>query len=147
LKPHETAAELLRHIDEKDLPVDLGGKCQCEGGCLMDEMSGEDDEFTSETITVKKGAKHCKVVAVAANQTLCWDFVVEAHDVGFSAQVGGANIAQGILRALFCLRCGAPSTSRAIECECSSLFLALQMLLAPALRATTASTQLKKRAR
>lgn len=100
LKPHETAAELLQHIHEQDLPVDLGGKCACEGGCLMDEMSGEEDGFTCVPIKVKKGAKFALPVSVPACHTICWDFVVAAHDVAFSAVVGGANIAQG--ECVFC---------------------------------------------
>ena len=101
LKPHETAAELLRHIDEEHLPVDLGGKCACEGGCLMDETSGEEDGFTTESVKVKKGAKTSKTVAIAPNQMICWDFVVEAHDVGFRALVGDKNIAEGATQLTF----------------------------------------------
>ena len=75
----------------------------------MDDMTGEDDGFTCETIKVKKGAKVSKVVAVAQNQTLCWDFVVEAHDIGFCATVGGANIAEGKLPKQFAALYAAPS--------------------------------------
>jgi hypothetical protein len=57
LKPSETAEELRKHIDEEALPVDLGGKCACEGGCLMDETSADDDGFIRVPVNVKKGAK------------------------------------------------------------------------------------------
>jgi hypothetical protein len=98
LKPTETAAELLKYIHEEDLPVDLGGKCACEGGCLMDEMSAEDDGFTSVPVKVKKGAKFSLPIAVLARHTICWDFVVDAHDVTFSAFACSANIAPGYLQ-------------------------------------------------
>ena len=67
----------------------------------MDELSGDDDGFTTESIKVKKGAKTSKTVAVAPNQMICWDFVVEAHDVGFRALVGDKNIAEGVTQLTF----------------------------------------------
>jgi hypothetical protein len=95
LKPHETAEELLKHIREEDLPVHLGGKCACPGGCLLDEASGEEDGCSSVAIKIKKGAQYVLPVAVPARHTICWDFVVDEHDVVFSAVADGANIALG----------------------------------------------------
>lgn len=57
LKPGETAEELRKHIHEEALPADLGGTCACEGGCLMDETSADDDGFIRVPVNVKKGAK------------------------------------------------------------------------------------------
>ncbi len=97
LKPHETAAELLKHINDDDLPVELGGKCACEGGCLMDGMAEEDHGFTCVPIEVKKGAKFSMPVAVPANHTICWEFIIDGHDIGFCVMADGANIAPGAL--------------------------------------------------
>ncbi len=97
LKPHETAAELLQHIHEEDLPVDLGGKCECEGGCMLETMPSEDDGFTCVPIKVKKGAKATLPVSVESGHVISWDFVVEAHDVCFRAVAAGANITEGAL--------------------------------------------------
>jgi hypothetical protein len=60
-------------------------------------MPSEDDGFTCVPIKVKKGAKFTLPVSVDSGYVICWDFVVEAHDVCFRAAVGGANITEGAL--------------------------------------------------
>lgn len=96
LKPQDTAAELLKHIDAEELPVELGGRCECAGGCFMDDMVEEDNGFTCVPIQVKKGAKFSMTVAVPANHTISWEFMVEGYDIGFCVFVNDANIAEGM---------------------------------------------------
>ena len=64
----------------------------------MDDMAEEDNGFTCVPIQVKKGAKFSMTVAVPANHTISWEFIVEGYDIGFCVVVNDANIAEGMYR-------------------------------------------------
>jgi hypothetical protein len=97
LKPHETASELLKYIDEDNLPVDLGGRCACAGGCFMDSADTPPDDLqTCVAVSVQAGGKYVVTVSVAEKHTICWDFVLDAYDIAFCARVGSTIITEGI---------------------------------------------------
>jgi len=103
-RPNETAAKLLEVIDAESLPAFLGGKCNCEGGCVP-EVTGEggveaaDGGAVTEELTVPAGKILEKRFNVPAGSTAVWEMTVAANDVGFRVEfapqgspAGGKNM-------------------------------------------------------
>jgi hypothetical protein len=50
-------ADLIKQIEEPNLPADLGGKCQCPQGCSLSDAGPWNPESTSTaTVTAKDAA-------------------------------------------------------------------------------------------
>jgi hypothetical protein len=73
-KDHETKAKLLEDIDAECLPVELGGTCNCAGGCVpssLDEIT--ESEGMTEKIVVGRGSTETRVVDLVTGAMLVWE--------------------------------------------------------------------------
>jgi hypothetical protein len=98
LNPVETPEALLQVIDADKLPAFLGGKCECEGGCVPMPKDGEDtfaedigDSFT-EDVKVHAGEDLVKEFALLPREQITWEFLsTTGHDVRFDAKFVDAH--------------------------------------------------------
>ena len=80
LPPEETTETLLQCIDAEHLPAFLGGKCECEDGCVPEQKlesspigGGDGDTFTEE-IVVPAGKTFVKEFELVAGEEVAWEF-------------------------------------------------------------------------
>ena len=98
VNPKETTETLLQVIDADKLPAFLGGKCECEGGCVPMPKDGEDtfaedigDSFT-EDVKVHAGEDLVKEFALLPREQITWEFLsTTGHDVRFDAKFVDAH--------------------------------------------------------
>ncbi|EPY35570.1 hypothetical protein STCU_01104 [Strigomonas culicis] len=84
----ESFAVLQKVIDVEKLPKELGGNCECKGGCLprydaadTDGVSGDYVSVPTEEHKIKAGKKLVKEYSLHAKDSISWQFAVENHDV------------------------------------------------------------------
>ncbi|CAB3977346.1 SEC14 cytosolic factor-like [Paramuricea clavata] len=79
--------KLLDYFEAEDLPVEYGGTCRCENGCLpeipkhMLAMS-EDPELKEEYIAAKKSFSH-KIECEGKNESIGWFYRISSKDIKF----------------------------------------------------------------
>ena len=88
VKPDKTAETLLQVIDAENLPEFLGGKCNCEGGCVetLDEaipMEGGDNTMAEE-VKVGAGKNETREFPMEPGEQVTWEFEVSQMNVEFS---------------------------------------------------------------
>lgn len=90
VKPEHTAEVLLQAVDAENLPAYLGGKCQCEGGCVYtpladdDNAEGHDDTLTEE-IKIPAGKDVVREFELQPGEEVVWEFQTSSdHDIQFS---------------------------------------------------------------
>lgn len=100
----EATEMLLRVIDADKLPCELGGTCQCEGGCLprysskstageathreVSEVGSHSslNDVQAQGETIKRGRDFVQTRVVGAGDEVTWEFAVDgAREVLFSA--------------------------------------------------------------
>ncbi|KAG5470941.1 hypothetical protein CUR178_02247 [Leishmania enriettii] len=98
----EKGTKILKHfIDEDKIPRELGGTCQCDGGCLPrhtklkeDDLCGRreagipmcDSDAPTEMVGIKKGKEFVYSCELECGDQLTWEFAVDGmRDVHFSA--------------------------------------------------------------
>jgi hypothetical protein len=93
LSPENSVAALDAIIGLERVPSFMGGRCNCEGGCLpcfnpnaalsAEEVVGEGDLVT-EDIKLSAGTKHEKVFELAQGEEVIWEFsTTKGTDVRF----------------------------------------------------------------
>ncbi|KAG5470527.1 hypothetical protein LSCM1_01771 [Leishmania martiniquensis] len=92
---------LRRFIDDDKIPRELGGACDCEGGCLprytkhkdddqggtseLSSQIGESDAAT-EVVGIKRGKQFVQTYELQSGDQLTWEFAVDGmREVHFSA--------------------------------------------------------------
>lgn len=75
---------LLERIDADQLPVRLGGTCNCEGGCVRvpDHLAAD---MRLVALDVARSDSETVSVPVEGAGKVAWRFLCEAHDITFSA--------------------------------------------------------------
>jgi hypothetical protein len=74
-KDHETKAKLLEDIDADCLPLELGGTCNCAGGCVPSSLDeSTESEGLTEKVVVSRGSVEKRVVDMVAGAMLVWEF-------------------------------------------------------------------------
>jgi len=73
---------LLNAIDAENLPKFLGGKCECEGGCVA--MKHPDADMTKIEIK-SKGSETIKVEVPEGKSIVSWEFRSIDKNIGFKA--------------------------------------------------------------
>ncbi|KAG5497667.1 hypothetical protein JKF63_03933 [Porcisia hertigi] len=102
ISPHDTPATLESLIDKKYIPYFLGGDCHCtaeKGECVRgydpqhprgttgtntsadSPLDDDDEEASTEDVTLSAGHEHTQVFHVKASEVVCWEYCV----------VGGGN--------------------------------------------------------
>ncbi len=94
-KDHETKAKLLEDIDADNLPVELGGNCNCAGGCVpsaLDEVT--EVEGMTEKIVVSRSSVEKRVSDLSAGAMLVWELSCD-DDVDILFRVHSESISSG----------------------------------------------------